>query len=74
MYVSTRFDVSHVDVPLTLMINADDTWECSVYHVTINTNSCTALDDAPKVLNDEKFQTREAVLGMMILKILSRID
>ena len=39
VYVSAIFDVSHVDVPLTVMINADDTWECSVYDDTIDTNS-----------------------------------
>ena len=55
VYVSARFDVSHVGVLLTVMINADDTLECSVYHDTIRKNGCTALEDVPKVLNDENF-------------------
>ena len=59
MYVSARFDVSHVGVPLTIMINADDTWECSVYHDTFDTNSCTALEDVTKGFQNlrRNFQT-----------------
>ena len=42
---------------MTIKLNTDNTWDCSVCDVMINKSDCSILNGLPKILNDENFGT-----------------